>query len=203
MIVRFANRDVRNEVFYKKKHIIDKRIKIREHLTNRNLVLLKEAQKLLGERNAWSTQTKIYGKVGSRKLRISSTNDLQTLKEMKAEYDEQAAPMLESDVTSTANSEHHSQNDPNLSSVNNASFSKVIDVIDQKKNDSPPVNNGRNVKQVVNFNKLTETWPDLTEHEVFLAVQNSKYAAEYNRNLRRGNYYNNFRGRGNPRRGGW
>ena len=87
IIVRFAIRDVRNEIFYKKKWIVDERISITEHLTKRNSALLNAAKEMLGTKNAWSSQTKLFGKVGNEVVRIKSKNDIDLLRGMKSSLD--------------------------------------------------------------------------------------------------------------------
>ena len=86
VIVKFVSRAVRNEVFYKKKGLKNMRgpkVTITEHLISSNLELLNKTKDIVGERNVWSSQCKIFGKVGIGKegvvFRINGTEDLNNL----------------------------------------------------------------------------------------------------------------------------
>ena len=72
LIVRFTNRDIRDEIFYKKKFLKGSGIVITENLTRKNLSLLNLARKELGERSAWSDQGRILTFLNGRKHVIVS-----------------------------------------------------------------------------------------------------------------------------------
>ena len=88
VIARFAVRDVRNEIFYKRMFITNPNVTVTEHLTAQNLNLLKIAQNLLGASNAWSSQTKLYGKAGREVCRINCRDDIDLLLGMKLSFDQ-------------------------------------------------------------------------------------------------------------------
>ena len=92
VIARFAIRDVRNEIFFKKHKIIDARVKVSEHLTSQNQLLLDTAQHHLGPSNAWSSQTKLYGKVGGETIQIKSMDDVDLLRGMKCSLEMPSLP---------------------------------------------------------------------------------------------------------------
>ena len=177
IIVRFAIRDVRNEIFYKKKWIVDERISITEHLTKRNSALLNAAKEMLGIKNAWSSQTKLFGKVGNEVVRIKSKNDIDLLRGMKSSLDSLPLEVQTVNVATARNT---------------IASSETVD--DQEEINSPPSSQN-------NFNLLTKTWPDLTEAEILDAV-NKTYRFN-NRN--RGNTYppnqRGFERRNNTRNG--
>ena len=83
VIIRFALRDVRNEIFYKKQYITNRYITITEHLIKSNQDLLTAATDLVGPKHAWSSQTNIFGKVGEKIVKIQSFEDIEKLRMMK------------------------------------------------------------------------------------------------------------------------
>ena len=192
IIVRFAIRDVRNEIFYKK-DIHDKRVSISEHLTKKNLLLLNAAKQFLGPKNAWSSQTKLYGKVGSEVVAIFSQKDLDLLQGMKASYDS-LPPALTADLPPT--------------SVNNSIMPSTSDnILNSQKRDSvvanPATQSVSSVPQQ-NFESILKTWPDLTEADLIEAMNsflskgrhNNQHAYWMSTPHERGR---GFRGRGRPR----
>ena len=179
VIVRFVNRDVRNEIFYKRSKIVDAKIRISEHLTRRNFKLLKDAKELLGDKYAWSSQTKLFGLVGNTKRRISSNDDLKKLHEMKLAFDEVNLPAtrvdIEPDVASTVDTTQTAA--PEAAST--------TDTVTNINNNI--ANNSTN-----RFNTIFESWPNLTEADIITAINNFNNK----RNSTSGKYFNT-RGRGN------
>ena len=81
VIIKFSCRFTRNAIFYAKSKLPKMcGVSISEHLTHENLQLLNEAKKLVGDRNAWSSQTKIFAKVNGAKWSIWCLNDIDKLK---------------------------------------------------------------------------------------------------------------------------
>ena len=81
VIIKFSCRFTRNAIFYGKKHLPkDCGVSISEHLTYENLQLLNEVRDLVGVRNAWTSQTKIFAKVNDTKWVIQSHKDIEKLR---------------------------------------------------------------------------------------------------------------------------
>ena len=95
IIVRFTIRDVRNEIFYKKQFISNHNIIITEHLTKYNQDLLTATTDLVGSKNAWTSQTNVFGKVGTKVIRIKSPEDIEKLKLLKSSSVPTPPPMSE------------------------------------------------------------------------------------------------------------
>ena len=78
VIVKFVRRDIKNLVFFEKKNLKNSPLKlsITEHLTARNLWYLDEARKIVGFKNAWSSQCVVYALVNQKKVAIRSSKDL-------------------------------------------------------------------------------------------------------------------------------
>ena len=83
VIIKFSCRFTRNAIFYSKRFLPkDCGVSISEHLTFANLQLLNEAKAIVGGRNAWTSQTKIFVKLANgSKVLIASTRDLQNLQQ--------------------------------------------------------------------------------------------------------------------------
>ena len=162
VIVRFSIRDVRNEIFYKKKFIKNNNIIITEHLTKRNLALLKTAEELLGPKNTWSSQTKLYGKIGKEIVSIKSMKDIDFLRGMKASYDVQ--PPAPDDLQPPISSD---DTHINVNSSPSGISSKNPDIASPDVSSSPVAPNNKN------FNLLARTWPDLSEAQIIAAVNKS------------------------------
>ena len=75
VIVRFSSRDVRNQLFYNKKHlkVIKSKVVITEHLTPVTLSLVNYAQRALGQSNVWTSQTKVFAKIPGSKRKFLIT----------------------------------------------------------------------------------------------------------------------------------
>ena len=81
VIVKFSCRFTRNEVFYSKRDL-PKGVSISEHLTQFNLKLLNKAKDIVGVKNVWTSQTKIYAKLyaeDKNKLAITSWQGIDKL----------------------------------------------------------------------------------------------------------------------------
>ena len=153
VIVRFAIRDVRNEVSYKKQFIRNKNVVIREHLTKRNAELLNTVKKIVGPSNAWTSQTKIYGKIGKQVHRIKCGQDLNLLNDLRVKFD--AAQVVDSPPVVN--------NQPNM---NNG-----IDL-----NSTQPTG-----VQATSINDLLQqNWPSLSQADVIKAIND--FQAKSNRN---------------------
>ena len=98
VIARFAIRDIRNEIFLKRHLVVNSSVEITEHLTPENQLLLNTAQKRLGPGNAWSNQTKLYGKAGGEVVRIKSMDDVDLLTGMKWSAEQPILPVDEHDL---------------------------------------------------------------------------------------------------------
>ena len=81
IVVRFAKRDVRNQVLLKRKELKGKRISITEQLTNNRAQLLKRANELVNGNKvlgAWSHDGKILIKTPDNRItQIASIADLE------------------------------------------------------------------------------------------------------------------------------
>ena len=158
VIVRFVNRDVRNEIFYKKKWITNSNVYITEHLTKRNLDLLKKTKALVGPKNAWSSQTKLFCKVGDKKMPIMCENDLIVLKDLKDNYDS-----LSPADTVTSPNESSSDTKPKTPVL------PTTAVIDTATAEHPN-----------NFNLLKQTWPNLSEADILEIISNQQNKKQNN-----------------------
>ena len=180
VIVRFAIRDVRNEIFYKKKYITNNNVFITEHLTPYNQNLLTAAKELLGTKNAWSSQTKIFGKINDEVHRITSPNDLDHLNSLKV-----ASPVSSS-----------SRNDGDPATVTDASEATA-----QVEGTNEIINN----IPKDDISLLLHSWPDLTQADLITAIKDfekkskSRGGREYT-DRGRGHMH---RGRGTRNRGVW
>ena len=85
VIIKFVQRDIRNLLFFDKRELKGNKdgIVITEHLTQRNLSLLRQTRDLFGYKNAWSSKCKIYVSYGGRKYAVKNPSDLQQLCEQK------------------------------------------------------------------------------------------------------------------------
>ena len=85
-IVKFSCRFTRNEFFYSKKFLPKSAgVSISEHLTADNLYLLNKAKNIVGEKNVWTTQTRIFAKLHANdenKLPIISMKSLDKLEQL-------------------------------------------------------------------------------------------------------------------------
>ena len=76
VIVRFVRRVVRNNVFFCRKNLKGTKVSISDHLSKHNLSVLKEAKRVFGPDNTWSSMSKIYISAGGRSHNIKSFNDI-------------------------------------------------------------------------------------------------------------------------------
>ena len=79
VIVKFCRRDIRNMLFYAKRALKGTGVTFSEHLTPVNLALYNEAQKLEGA-TTWTSQCKIFVKIGDIKNVISCMNDIDLIR---------------------------------------------------------------------------------------------------------------------------
>ena len=80
LIVRFVRRDVRDDIFYKVKHIPKgSGITITENLTADNRKLFNSAIQTLGRNNVFTDQCKIYAHVNGKKIHIENESDIAKL----------------------------------------------------------------------------------------------------------------------------
>ena len=81
IIATFTNYHDRSDVFRNKAKLKQSGIVIYENLTSRRLSLLNAAKEILGVRNAWSLDGKIFAVKDGRKIRISDFDDLNNLRD--------------------------------------------------------------------------------------------------------------------------
>ena len=81
IIAKFTNYHDRSAVFRNKAKLKQSGIVIYENLTSRRLSLLNAAKEILGVRNAWSLDGKIFAAKDGRKIRISDFDDLNNLRD--------------------------------------------------------------------------------------------------------------------------
>ena len=84
-LVRFSNRDMRNVIFFAKKHLKGSNVSITEHLTPWTQGVLSKAKDLFGKQNAWTNQTKVKVSVGGFKYTMKSKQDCEELKKWAIE----------------------------------------------------------------------------------------------------------------------
>ena len=188
VIARFAIRDVRNEIFYKKQYITNHNITITEHLTKSNQDLLKAATDLVGPKNAWTSQTNVFGKVGAKVTRIKTPEDIEKLKLMKLSSVPTPPPLMSGPSISSVTPPTTADSSIKLSteSVSEVAINK----------DSPIVND---------VSLLMESYPSLSQADLITAIRDfedkrSKRGREKGHHDHRGreNYGSN-NGRGNSR----
>ena len=75
VIVRFVRRDIRNNIFFNKKHLLNG-VTVYEHLTSQNAEILTKAQEAVGVKKAWSSKGKLFISVHGRKKQIKSKAEL-------------------------------------------------------------------------------------------------------------------------------
>ena len=108
IIVRFVRRDIRNLLFYRKRDLKGSGVSFSEHLTTANLELYNEARKL-NNAITWTSQCKIFVKIGDTKKAIYCKRDIEQLKELRP----MQAPVadvnnvVEQHVSSTTNPEQY------------------------------------------------------------------------------------------------
>ena len=76
LLVKFVHRWMRNDFFYDRNSIRDKRVAITEHLCQFRLNLLREARKKFGYNNVFTDQSKIYRIFNGRTIKINHFNDI-------------------------------------------------------------------------------------------------------------------------------
>ena len=78
VIVKFLRRDIRNLIFYQKRDLknLPYKVIIVEHLNDTNLWYLREARKIVGFRNVWSSQCIVYALVNGKKVAVKTYKDL-------------------------------------------------------------------------------------------------------------------------------
>ena len=171
VIVRFTHRDVRNAIFFNKTKIVDKNVYINEQLTNRNRELLKEAKEIVGPRNAWSSQCKLYAKVGADRIKIISDNDITLLKEKHNTF-ESLSPEAQEEVLQT----ERQKRKPLVNGPATASDSRA-----NPQSNAPSTNN---------FDMAKSKWPNMAESDLLAAIEQYQSKKQFS------NTFNN-RGRGN------
>ena len=80
VIVKFSCRFTRNAIFYAKtKMPKDCGVSVREHLTPLNAGLLNSAKSLVGNKNVWTSQARVFAKFNNEKILIGSYFDIEKL----------------------------------------------------------------------------------------------------------------------------
>ena len=82
IIVRFVRRDIRNQLFYTKRNLKGSGVSFSEHLTTANLDLYNEARKLTNA-ITWTSQCKVFVKLGNIKKAVHCKRDIEQLKELR------------------------------------------------------------------------------------------------------------------------
>ena len=80
IIVKFASRFARNEIFSKRSKLQGTGVVIMEHLTKKNLQLLDDAKAVVGFPNVWTSQTKIYANLEGTVTCIRNYADIENLR---------------------------------------------------------------------------------------------------------------------------
>ena len=83
IIIRFTNRDMRDDIFYKRRLLADTNtgITLTENLTSANLKLLRDSKEKLSKLAVWSEQGVIYADVNGRKKPIKDHATLSNIAE--------------------------------------------------------------------------------------------------------------------------
>ena len=76
VIVKFALRWIRNEVWWNRKYAFDRSYTITEHLTENRLSLYKKCKSTFGYENVYTEQCVVYIKKGTRSFRIRQKSDI-------------------------------------------------------------------------------------------------------------------------------
>ena len=176
IIVRFTHRDVRNAIFFKKTKIVDKSVYINEQLTKRNAKLLKDAKDIVGTRQAWSNQCKLYAKVGEDRIKIVSVDDIEVLKEKKRKFDS-LSPEEQEQLALAGQQKRRQQ------------------VADGAPTDKD--NQAESPVSSANLDVAKSKWPDLAESELLAAISQYQSRKSHDHSNNRSNYRTNARGRGN------
>ena len=176
VIVRFTHRDVRNAIFFNKTKIVDKNVYINEQLTNRNRELLKEAKEIVGPRNAWSSQCKLYAKVGADRIKIISEDDLILLKEKHNTFESLSTEAQEEILQTERLRRKTLVNGPATAPVSKAN----------PQSNSPSTNN---------FDMAKSKWPNMAESDLLAAIEQYQSKKQYSTlsNRGRGNKQSTFR----------
>ena len=76
VVVKFTHRWIRNQFFYDRHFIRDRRVRITEHLCDYRLWLLREARKVFGYQNVYTDQCNVYRLSNRRDIKISNIYDI-------------------------------------------------------------------------------------------------------------------------------
>lgn len=76
IVVRFVNRDQRNDIYRAREYVTDQHAYITEHLISDNQQILTAAQHASSYKDAWSHQGKVYMKIKGNTKRISSVDEV-------------------------------------------------------------------------------------------------------------------------------
>ena len=121
VIVKFVRRDIRNLVFYEKRELKNHplKISITEHLTSQNLWYIEEARKLVGFKNAWSSQCIVYALVNGQKIAIKSPKDLDYVRNVTSTH------------VTPASHVHHSARDSVIEAVKNINNTNSNSIVNE------------------------------------------------------------------------
>ena len=89
LIVKFSCRFTRNAIFYAKSSLPKQSgVSITEHLTHQSIYLLNAAKEVVGDKNAWTSQTRIFAKTinNAHPIQITCPADINTLTNLMAPY---------------------------------------------------------------------------------------------------------------------
>lgn len=77
--VRFVNRWLRDKVFYVKKNLKGSGIVLTEYLVNKIQVLYKKVREMVGPRNCWTFNARIYVSINNTKKTVRNIQELEEL----------------------------------------------------------------------------------------------------------------------------
>ena len=83
VIVKFANRWVKNEVLKRRQELVGSGLTVMEQLTPHTLQLLQAAKKIVGEENAWTHNTIVFAQLDGIRYSIQTFKDLDFIKNRK------------------------------------------------------------------------------------------------------------------------
>ena len=79
IIVRFNHRGMRDDIFDNKRHLKDHNVSLTEHLTDMNINLLNAARDIVGFKNAWTKNCRVFCLIGNKKMPVSTISNLEVL----------------------------------------------------------------------------------------------------------------------------
>ena len=102
VIVRFVRRVIRNNVFFKRRHLKGTDISISDHLTRLNKAIFDEAKSIFGSDNTWTSLSKIFVSVNGRRYEMKSLADVESLHSYHSSQDLASHTLPEATVVTAA-----------------------------------------------------------------------------------------------------